>query len=431
MGVVPCVRLGGRRVSGGVSGGRSGLFGGRACRAWFRTRQAGGVALCQVSRDDYVGWTRPRLPAGRLRAYGPDNLPCCRSCYSCCWVGCCLRLRRFPRRTSWVTSIELGHVYYAARLQEAALGLLAGGLAYWAASRTGRERDAGAAVALMRALWAKPNAGLAVGAFLGILVLLRGRGMGRGLVALALGGGAGLVPYGPFLLESGAIIPVTAEGVWDLPHLSGFAVYAPAFLLNIGHTFWFGAVGVWPVGTVTDGFAAAALWPLIAAACAGAALAWGGPRDDRARMAAAAVLAFGALPAASFRDELPLWPGLAHAVALAASRPALRHAASAAAAALRWAGPWDGRRDAVEPCTWSHPALFPQPSVAPVAQLDRAPDYESGGWKFESFRARHRPRSLLPTGSGIYYSSPFAGFYADGSPILPWIVYSQRPSDDD
>ena len=27
-------------------------------------------------------------------------------------------------------------------------------------------------------------------------------------------------------------------------------------------------------------------------------------------------------------------------------------------------------------------------SVAPVAQLDRAPDYESGGWKFESFRAR-------------------------------------------
>ena len=28
---------------------------------------------------------------------------------------------------------------------------------------------------------------------------------------------------------------------------------------------------------------------------------------------------------------------------------------------------------------------------APVAQLDRAPDYESGGWRFESFRARHFP----------------------------------------
>src|SRR3712207_2191900 len=26
---------------------------------------------------------------------------------------------------------------------------------------------------------------------------------------------------------------------------------------------------------------------------------------------------------------------------------------------------------------------------APVAQLDRAPDYESGGQRFESFRARH------------------------------------------
>ncbi|CUW37738.1 protein of unknown function [Magnetospirillum sp. XM-1] len=31
---------------------------------------------------------------------------------------------------------------------------------------------------------------------------------------------------------------------------------------------------------------------------------------------------------------------------------------------------------------------------APVAQLDRAPDYESGGWRFDSFRARHFPLSL-------------------------------------
>jgi hypothetical protein len=27
--------------------------------------------------------------------------------------------------------------------------------------------------------------------------------------------------------------------------------------------------------------------------------------------------------------------------------------------------------------------------IVPVAQLDRAPDYESGGWEFESLRARH------------------------------------------
>src|SRR5690606_4051264 len=31
----------------------------------------------------------------------------------------------------------------------------------------------------------------------------------------------------------------------------------------------------------------------------------------------------------------------------------------------------------------------PSLQAAPVAQLDRAPDYESGGQRFESFRARH------------------------------------------
>ena len=33
--------------------------------------------------------------------------------------------------------------------------------------------------------------------------------------------------------------------------------------------------------------------------------------------------------------------------------------------------------------------------TAPVAQLDRAPDYEFGGWRFESFRARQRMQSQL------------------------------------
>src|ERR1700722_4103734 len=32
-------------------------------------------------------------------------------------------------------------------------------------------------------------------------------------------------------------------------------------------------------------------------------------------------------------------------------------------------------------------------TYAPVAQLDRAPDYESGGQEFESLRARHQPSS--------------------------------------
>ena len=37
--------------------------------------------------------------------------------------------------------------------------------------------------------------------------------------------------------------------------------------------------------------------------------------------------------------------------------------------------------------------------MVPVAQLDRAPDYESGGWEFESLRARQIPKtygSFLP-----------------------------------
>ena len=33
---------------------------------------------------------------------------------------------------------------------------------------------------------------------------------------------------------------------------------------------------------------------------------------------------------------------------------------------------------------------------APVAQLDRASDYESGGWEFESLRARHSFSAEIP-----------------------------------
>jgi hypothetical protein len=36
---------------------------------------------------------------------------------------------------------------------------------------------------------------------------------------------------------------------------------------------------------------------------------------------------------------------------------------------------------------------------APVAQLDRAPDYESGGQEFESLRARQLFQILMPGGS--------------------------------
>jgi hypothetical protein len=33
--------------------------------------------------------------------------------------------------------------------------------------------------------------------------------------------------------------------------------------------------------------------------------------------------------------------------------------------------------------------------AAPVAQLDRAPDYGSGGWEFESLRARQSLTELI------------------------------------
>ncbi len=44
-----------------------------------------------------------------------------------------------------------------------------------------------------------------------------------------------------------------------------------------------------------------------------------------------------------------------------------------------------------------------QPSNAPVAQLDRASDYESEGRTFESFRAHHKPPSGLKTRRGFLF----------------------------
>jgi signal transduction histidine kinase len=49
--------------------------------------------------------------------------------------------------------------------------------------------------------------------------------------------------------------------------------------------------------------------------------------------------------------------------------------------------PWPRHCGRTGPCSWRHAKLGRR--RAPVAQLDRAPDYESGGQRFESFRARH------------------------------------------
>ena len=52
--------------------------------------------------------------------------------------------------------------------------------------------------------------------------------------------------------------------------------------------------------------------------------------------------------------------------------------------------PYSYRRSA----PWRGSAAF-STACAPVAQLDRAPDYESGGQEFESLRARQKPQQLL------------------------------------
>ena len=41
---------------------------------------------------------------------------------------------------------------------------------------------------------------------------------------------------------------------------------------------------------------------------------------------------------------------------------------------------------------------------APVAQLDRVPDYESGGRTFESYRARHIQKEPHPTDGAFFVS---------------------------
>src|SRR5882724_4258319 len=40
-------------------------------------------------------------------------------------------------------------------------------------------------------------------------------------------------------------------------------------------------------------------------------------------------------------------------------------------------------------CVWERASIGSRPLTAPVAQLDRAPDYESGGQEFESSPVRH------------------------------------------
>jgi hypothetical protein len=57
-------------------------------------------------------------------------------------------------------------------------------------------------------------------------------------------------------------------------------------------------------------------------------------------------------------------------------------------------------------CTRQQRAMRPEMPAknAPVAQLDRAPDYESGGQEFESLRARQHLAAIQP----LCFAGPFA-----------------------
>jgi hypothetical protein len=214
------------------------------------------------------------------------------------------------------------------------LAFLGGALGYWGPTMGERRRWsglAGAALGLAFALWAKPTAGLAVGAFLGAFALLRASGRSGLLLALAGGLAVGAIPYWFIVKDYGAVVPVTVEQFGNVQQLDSFASYLPAFLLTVGATWSFFQTGPWPITGAGRLAAAGLFWVTIACTALGGVMARRRGWKARDAIAAAAPVAFAvvlpihlwfsitklgySLPAASFRYYLPLWPPLAHALA--------------------------------------------------------------------------------------------------------------------
>lgn len=215
------------------------------------------------------------------------------------------------------------------------LAFLGGALAYWGAYTPGRRRwssDAGVALGLMLALWAKPNAGLEVGLFLAVVIALQQPRSSRLVAWITIGGLVGSLPYILIVLDHATIIPVTAEDVRSVRHMQSFADYFPAFVFNVGYTWGFISIPTWPV-TMDGILISAAFWMTMGFAVLGA---WPARLPLSARhthLAAAGATAFAlvlpihlwfasanlgySVPAASFRYYLPLWPALIHAFACA------------------------------------------------------------------------------------------------------------------
>lgn len=216
------------------------------------------------------------------------------------------------------------------------LGFMGGAFAYAGATMTGRRNwPALGAVAggLILAMWSKPNAGLAIGAWLGIAALLQSSYRRELLAALAGGVVIGSVPYWLIILDYGKLVPVTVEQFGQVRQLADFASYWPAFLLTIGYTWSFSQTGTWPMPDVSSIVASGLFWVMMGCAAFGGMLARGRGWAPRDAIAIAAPIAFAlvllvhlwfsatklahSLPAASFRYYLPLWPALVHALAYA------------------------------------------------------------------------------------------------------------------
>jgi hypothetical protein len=231
------------------------------------------------------------------------------------------------------------------------LAFLGGALAYWGASEEKRccwRGPAAIGLGLALALWAKPNAGLAVGAWIGIFLLLRTPPRPGLLLGVGLGLAVGCIPYLFIIMSYSAIVPVVVEDFGNVRQMDGFASYLPVFLLNLGYTWAISQTGAWPITQAGAAVTILLFWAMVTCAALGGRAAWPCKREPCAAIAVAAPAAFAlvlpihlwfastslgfSLPAASFRYYLPLWPPLAHAVAfgVVAARAPWRRASLAA-----------------------------------------------------------------------------------------------------
>ena len=174
-----------------------------------------------------------------------------------------------------------------AQVTNDALAVLAGALAYWGASERGPRAGTLALVAgVVLAVWAKPTAGLLVGAWAGCIAALRYSP--RTLAILAAAGAVGAAPYLDILLRYGAVVPVTYELVSGT---IGTPPPAPEYLLRFLDQF----ARTWAVGEFGLPAVSCSFDVLLGCAGWGAWLGLRGRASSRGAIAIAAAAAFAAV----------------------------------------------------------------------------------------------------------------------------------------